>query len=142
MQSIFSTYPIESASKHDAVIYIKCLKFLAESDGLHHSEEKFLKDFIARRDWPSDVWTLACEAPISSIDGLNLTDAHRLIFGPYLIRDLYLIALVHDGISDSEQAAISSVANKLGIGQEACLKIRSATECQLDALKLWGQCVA
>lgn len=142
MQSILSPYPIASATQEDAVTYIRCLKYLAESDGLHHSEATFIQDFIAQRDWPSNTWELASAAPLNSLESLNLTELHKTIFGPYLLRDLYLVAYVHDGVSEAEDAAIAAISEKLGISGETCQRIRQATEAQITAHKLWGQCVA
>lgn len=142
MQSIISSYPIVTATQSDAVTYVRCLKYLADTDGLHHSEAKFILNFIAQRNWPSDTWELASAEPLTSLDDLNLSEVHKAVFGPYMIRDLYLVALVHEGISDEENSAIMNVAEKLGISSETCQRIRLATESQMTAHKVWGECVA
>ena len=84
----FRIYPIEGASKEDAIIYVSILFSLAAVDGTDSKESDAVKNLVINNGWDSDIIELALEKKNITIESLNLSDEFIQIVGPYLIRDL------------------------------------------------------
>lgn len=138
MKSIFEFYPTTEPSLEDATRYIQALFFIAGLDGVHSVEESLIKQLVETKGWPLEAYNAAKRSPITDIESLGLPNQVKIVFAPYLIRDLFALAYAHDSLSLQEQSEIRTIAENLGVDHSRVVAIQDAVRSQLSALQKWG----
>lgn len=138
MKSIFEFYPTTEPSLEDATRYIQVLFFIAGLDGVHSVEESLIKQLVEVKGWPIDAYHTAKSTPIRDIESLGLKDEVKIVFAPYLIRDLFALAYSHDSLSLQEQSEIQTIAANLNVEYSRVVLIQDAVRSQISALQKWG----
>lgn len=142
MTGIFKMYPVEGATKEDAVSYVSLLFSLAHVDGLDEQESAAIKQLVAANGWSMEIFDEAQKKSNVSIDSLNLSKEIIEVFGPYLIRDLCAIAHVSNGFSKTEDDMINAVREKIGMSNDSYTKIKAAVSGQLAAISNWSSVIS
>lgn len=142
MTDFFKTYPVEEATKSDAIAYVSLLLKLASVDGIDTKEAEAIKQLISYNGWEVDVFHEAQKKMDITIDSLNLSSEFIKVVGPFLIRDLCAIAHISNGFTKDEDDFINSIREKIGITSETYTQIKKAVSSQLDVIENWSKVIA
>ena len=142
MNSFFTSYPVENASKDDAIVYVSLLLSLASVDGIDELEFESIKQLVVNNGWDLDIFVQAQKNTNLTIDSLNLSSEFIQVVGPYLIRDLCAIAYLSNGFSDIEEKYINSTCEHIGMTKDDYEKIKKAVSCQMESINNWSEVVS
>jgi hypothetical protein len=138
MNDFFKMYPVEDASREDAVNYVSILYSLAAVDGIDEAESNAILQLVSTNGWDLKINEEAKNNSGLTLDSLSVSPDFISVVGPYLIRDLCAIAFVSNGLSDLEDAHIRLICEKVGVTVTSYEKIKRAVSAQLEVIELWS----
>jgi|LauGreDrversion4_2_1035121.scaffolds.fasta_scaffold50793_3 hypothetical protein len=138
MTDFFKTYPIEDATRADAVSYISLLLSVASLDGADADEIKAIELLISNNGWDPQILEEARSNDQISIESMNLSKDLIDVMGPYFVRDLVSIAHVSNGFSSEEDAYIDSIREKMGISTESYHHIKKSVSAHFELIENWS----
>jgi len=142
MTDFLTTYPVQEVTKQDTITYISLLISIAEIDGMDQDESDAIKKLIENNKWEKDVFDLALAKGNVSIETLNFTQDFIEVVGPYVIRDLLVIAYISNGFSNAENEHIQLISQKFGVSQESYTRIKQAINSQYEAISNWSHAIS
>jgi uncharacterized tellurite resistance protein B-like protein len=113
----FHGYPQHwTAKEHQALISL--LIAVARADGMQPQEEQLLKTAATALQWKSDELQNVLQSNSKEIP------EHMLKDSAYILRDLYLLAMADDKITDIERQKINQIADLLHLTepQKSCIE--------------------
>jgi hypothetical protein len=142
MNDFLTTYPVQEVTKQDAITYVSLLISMAEIDGMDQDESDAIKLLIENNKWEKDVYDLALAKGNVSIESLNLSQDFIEVVGPYVIRDLLVIAYISNGFSNAENEHVQLISQKFGVSQENYIRIKQAINSQYEAISNWSHAIS
>jgi hypothetical protein len=115
---------------------------MAEIDGMDQDESDAIKLLIENNKWEKDVFDLALAKGNVSIESLNLSQDFIEVVGPYVIRDLLVIAYISNGFSNAENEHVQLISQKFGVSQENYIRIKQAINSQYEAISNWSHAIS
>ncbi|MEY4652505.1 MAG: hypothetical protein RI884_1086 [Pseudomonadota bacterium] len=141
--SFIDTVPIDkdAAFESNWTTYIGCVVAACAADGLSASEKSAIADWAAAQGVPAGV----IDKAVAAARGMDLaavsSNKSAAFFGPYLVRDAIRMCKI-DGLGDAEKAAITRLAQAVGVNAAQQSAIQAVVDQHDAALAGWKKLVA
>ncbi|MEY2618586.1 MAG: hypothetical protein RL522_1588 [Pseudomonadota bacterium] len=141
--SFIDTVPIEkdAAFESNWTTYIACVVAACASDGLSASEKSAISAWAAAQGVTAAVIDKAVAAARGMDLGAVSGNKSATFFGPYLVRDAIRMCKI-DGLGDAERAAITRLAQAVGVNASQQSAIQAVVDQHDAALAGWKTLVA
>ena len=141
MKNLFNNFPVENGDRSDALNLVKVLQYIANVDGIDHTEKVGILSLISSRGWDPKLYTEALDSPISSISMLPYNSETIGVFSNYIIRDCIIVAHIEGGYSKDESNLISTIANELNVSKQTLTDIETAVDHHVNSVKIWSSLI-
>jgi len=141
MKNLFNSFPVEDGERSDALNLIKILQYVANVDGIDHSEKVGIVGLIKLRSWDPKLYNEALDSPINSISELSYNSETIEVFSNYILRDCIVVAHIEGGYSEIESNLISKIAKELNVSDKTLSEIEIAVDHYVKSINIWSSLI-
>ncbi|MBC8147484.1 MAG: hypothetical protein H8E98_05810 [Bacteroidetes bacterium] len=136
--NILFDYPFrysEKMERKDRVSYLAALLKVSDVDGIVKEELDIISQVISFCHWDNDLLDEAYRI-YKDMDYEQLMPSNeiRTLFAPFLLRDAIVVAYIHEGINEAEEANLINIGHQLGIEGENYERIKKAVSNFIEAV--------
>lgn len=141
MKNLFNNFPVEDGKRSDALNLIKILQYVANVDGIDHSEKVGIVGLIKLRGWDAKLYNEALDSPINNVSELPYNSETIEVFSNYILRDCIMVAHIEGGYSQIESNLISEIANELNVTKKTLSDIETAVDHHVKSITIWSSLI-